>query len=518
MHIRILEARAHNFKAHRDLTVSFGERTEITGDNAKGKSSVLEILTWALYGNDTFGGKLDPTPTNYKFDAVKAEALIDVDGHEIKFGRGIEKGKIVYYVNDVPSKASDFDEIVRSLFDKELFLSLFNPSYFFTLHWTKQRELLMRFVSPPAAKEVYAEMSRQNVAQKAKDIELNPQANALLELTKKHDRSQIAEIHRKNKNDKDAAYLRAQGKVQALEEQLRKLPEVPDDIEGVEVVDSALMDQIRLLEEKIGVADEPLRKLQVLQSTLSTAKQNVEAAKARYMRVHGEEIKEDCPTCSRPLDAESIESVKADKEARKIPLREEHDKAVAERKRIEAEIAKIELIDKSELIAEQRALEEKRDRTADLIAAHKARINLQADLDKARAEEAETLKSRNDSTFVLDALKAYEAKAAELQAAKVQDMFTTLTISLFKEVKSTGEQQPNFEIERDGKGYAKLSRSERAHAGIELAGVLSSMSETVAPLAVDDSESVFRIGKPAGQLILLRAVENKELTIETEEK
>ncbi|MDT2239122.1 ATP-binding protein [Paenibacillus larvae] len=32
----------HNFKSHRDLTVNFGEMTKITGDNAKGKSSVLK--------------------------------------------------------------------------------------------------------------------------------------------------------------------------------------------------------------------------------------------------------------------------------------------------------------------------------------------------------------------------------------------------------------------------------------------------------------------------------------------
>lgn len=36
-----------NFKSHQDITVNFGERTDITGDNAVGKSTIVEAL--AMY-------------------------------------------------------------------------------------------------------------------------------------------------------------------------------------------------------------------------------------------------------------------------------------------------------------------------------------------------------------------------------------------------------------------------------------------------------------------------------------
>ncbi|MEK4236503.1 AAA family ATPase [Paenibacillus sp. FSL H7-0714] len=511
--IKIISATAHNFKAHRDLIVTFGERTEITGDNAQGKSSILELISWTLYGTDVLGSKLDPTPTNYKYDIVKAELLLEVDGNQFLLGRGIEKNKATYYINEVPAKAGDFEEIVKSLFDRDLFLSLFNPTYFFTLHWSKQRELMMRFTTPPAAKEVFVEMSRLAPEQKFKDITLNPQAAKLQELTKKHTRPQLKEIHTKNKADKDTAYKRAQGKVEALEGQLLKLTEAPTDIEAVKAEDAELYVQIEALQQKIELADEPKRKRMVLESSLASAQQKVAAAKERYLNVHGEVISEECPTCKRALDPESIESVKANKEERKAPLRAEHDQAVTERKAIEANLAAVELIDVSELIEQRNALEKLRDVTATAIHAQSIRAPLQTDLDKARSEETDTLASRNDSIFILDALKAYEAKEAELQAAKVQGMFTTLTISLFKEIKSTGEREPKFEIERDNKPYSKLSRSERAHAGIELAAVLSEMGEIIAPLAVDDSESVFRIKQPKGQLILVKAVEDQKLDI-----
>lgn len=513
-HIKIKSATAHNFKVHRDLVVTFGEeKTEITGDNGQGKSSIIEIPSWTLYGTDALGSKLDPTPTNYKFDLVRTEVLLEVDGTQILLGRGIEKGKATYYINEVPSKAGDFDEIVKSLFDRDLFLSLFNPWYFFTLHWQKQRDLMMRYSTPPAPKEVYAEMSRLTAGQKQKDIAPNLQAQKLTELTKKHNRQQLKEIHTKNKNDKDAAHKRAEGKVEALEQQLAKLPEPPADIEAVKARDAELLEQITAIQQKIEIADEPKRRRLVLEGSLRAAQQNVEAARGRYMRVHGEEIAEDCPTCKRALDPEAVEAVKQNKEDRKRPLREEHEKAVAERKAIEAQLAAVELSDITELIEQRNALEIERDATADAIGYFNRRDPLQADLEAARAEEAETLASKNESIFILDAIKAYEAKEAELQAAKVQGMFSTLTINLFKEVKSTGEQQPNFEIERDDKPYSKLSRSERAHAGIELAGVLSELSQIIAPLAVDDSESVFKIKQPTGQLILLRAVEDQKLTI-----
>ncbi|MBO2943617.1 AAA family ATPase [Paenibacillus sp. F411] len=511
--IKLIESTAHNFKSHRDLCVKFGDLTKITGDNAEGKSSTLEIPTWTLYGTDTFGSKMDPTPTNYKYDHVMAETLLEVDGKEIKFGRGIEKGKITYYVNDVPSKAGDFDDIVKSLFDKDLFLALYNPSYFFSLHWEKQRELMLRYTAAPTQKEIFAEMSRTSPDQKHKDIKLNPQAEKLAELVKKHTMPQLVEIHKKNKNDKDAAHKRAQGRTEALEDQIHKLPDIPEDIEAIKAEDAELVTQIRAIHEKIELADEPKRKQAVLEGTLDNLRQQVVAARDRYMRVHGEEIAEECPTCKRPFDDGAKKAAEANKENRKKPLREEHDKLVARRKELEAELAAVELVDVSELWQQMRTLEQRRDVTADTIAGHKRREALMSDLAKARDEEAATLESRNDSIFILDAIKAFEAKEAEVQAAKVQNMFQSLTIRLFKEQKN-GEIKADFVIEMDGKTPAQLSLSEGIRAGLEVRDVISTQSEMIAPCFVDNAESITRFKSPAGELITCRVVADQKLKIE----
>lgn len=510
--IKLIEGTAHNFKAHRDLCVKFGDLTKITGDNEEGKSSVLEIPTWTLYGTDTFGGKMDPAPTNYKYDHVLAETLLEVDGKQLKFGRGIEKGKATYYINDVPSKASDFDEIVKSLIDKDLFLALFNPLYFFSLHWERQRELMLRYSPPPTQKEVFAEMSRTAPDQKLKDIKLNPQAEKLAELVKKHSLPQLEEIHKKNKNDKDTAHKKAQGRTETLEEQFRQLPEVPEDIDAIKAEYAKLLEEIKGLETKLELAEGPKRKLAVLGGTLENVRQQVAAARDRYMRVHGEEIDEECSTCKRPFDEAAKAAAEANKEERKRPLREEHEKLVSRRKKLEAELAAVELVDVSELKEQINSLEQRKDATAEIIVNHNRRQSLQADLEKATADEAATLASRNESIFILDAIKAYEAKAAELQAAKVQELFQMLTIRLFKEQKN-GDIKPDFVIDRDGKTPTQFSLSESIRAGLEVRDVISEQSGWIAPCFIDNKESITNYKAPRGQLITCQVVEDQPLKI-----
>lgn len=147
MQVKFKSLSLQNFKSHQDLTVEFGDTTQITGDNAKGKSSIGESIIWLLYGMDLLGSKLDPTPVTYESDSTLVSLLIEVDEKQVKLGREISGKRNKYYVNDVPSKATEFNQVIEQLFDKDLFLSLFNPNYFFTMHWQKQREMLLQHVT-----------------------------------------------------------------------------------------------------------------------------------------------------------------------------------------------------------------------------------------------------------------------------------------------------------------------------------------------------------------------------------
>ncbi|CAM5794765.1 AAA family ATPase [Brevibacillus borstelensis] len=492
-----------NYKSHRDLVVEFGDLTKISGDNGKGKSSILEAISWTLYGTDALGSKMDPTPIGYDFDEVKAELLLSVDEKQVLLGRGLAKGKAKYWINEVPSKATEFDGLVHSLFDKDLFLSLFNPGYFPSLHWESQRKLILQYVTAPANKEVFSHLPAA-------------QADKLADLVKKHSLADLEKIHRDNKNKQDKAYIAAQSRTKTLREQLDGLPKVGMDIDEVTTKIAELDGQITETERLTNSAAETNAKYTSLLSQINALKEQISASAAKWPELRDEPIQDTCRTCRQALQAEAVQAVTEDKERRVKAYREQHAALVAKWKEAEAQLASLEYIDVSEQLEKIRSLEQEKQPLLDVIKAYARREQLEDQIEQAKAAEAETLVSRNESVFILDAIKAFQAKEAELQATKVQDLFTTLSIRLFKQNKGDGEIKPDFEIEMDGKPYRKLSLSESIRAGLELRDVLSQQSGIVAPCFVDNAESITRFTQPVGQLIICRVVAGQDLKIETE--
>ncbi|MEV3094720.1 ATPase, partial [Paenibacillus larvae] len=494
----------HNFKSHRDLTVEFGDLTKITGDNAKGKSSILEAIPWLLYSVDMLGSKSDPTPINYEYDHTLVKLHCSVDGKDVLLSRGIEKGKATYYINEVPAKAKEYEELVKSLFDKDLFLSLYNPSYYFTLKWNEQRELLLRYVSAPANKEVFAQLPKQ-------------QAEKLGELVKKHSLVDLEKIHRDNKNKKDKAYIAAQSRSKTLQEQFDQKPQ-PIDIQAAEEEMIKLTEQIEQIERVTKSADRNNRLFNEIESNIDSLMQRRDVMKEQYEKLKDEKIEGTCRVCRQPLQNEALKAAEDEKQQRIDQFKQEYATLVDERKRLEQDLRKHKYIDVSEQLAKVRELEQERSKWLERFRENQKYAQLEEQLAKAREDEESTLASLNESIFIIDAIKAFSAKEAEMMADKVEDLFTTLSIRLFKQNKGDGEIKPDFEIEMDGKPYRKLSLSESIRAGLELRDVLSQQSEIVAPCMVDNAESITRFKQPNGQLIVSRVVPGQELTIETEEE
>lgn len=56
MDIRLKTMHLENFKCHKSLTLELeGRNASIYGDNATGKTSVYDALTWLLFGKDSAG-------------------------------------------------------------------------------------------------------------------------------------------------------------------------------------------------------------------------------------------------------------------------------------------------------------------------------------------------------------------------------------------------------------------------------------------------------------------------------
>ncbi|MBS4188672.1 AAA family ATPase [Bacillus sp. FJAT-49705] len=503
MLVKFISLNLINFKSHRDLTVNFGERTEITGDNTKGKSTILDAIPWTVYGTDALNSKLDPTPVTYEAEETMVSLLLDVDGKQVLLGRELKKGKTKYIINEVPSKAGEFNEIVDQLFDKELFFSLFNPNYFFTLHWEKQRAMLLNYVTAPVNKEVLKHMP-------------DGQALELQNLLKKHCLSDIEKIHKESKTKLDKQHIAAQSRTKTLKEQLEDLkPSVALDSLKVEL--AQLVKERNEIENVTDSAGDNNGRINRLQSKINSLLSEREQMKVDFQKLKAEEIQDTCRVCKQPLKDESLEAAEADKQKRIQEFKARYDQIVIQRKDLETELAGLDYIDVSEQLEKVREIQEKINPIEREISNHKQFERLQEQVNQAIADEKETLDSLNFSIFILDSIKAFKAKEAELQGEKVQALFDSLSIKLFETLKN-GEIKPTFEIMMDGKEYKKLSLSEGIRAGLELREVLSKQSEIIAPVFVDNAESITKFKEPSGQLILSRVVAGQELKIEGVER
>jgi DNA repair exonuclease SbcCD ATPase subunit len=484
-----------NFKSHSLLHLTFKEITRISGDNGQGKSSLAEAITWCLYGVDPLGSKMDPTPLNYDFDETLVELLILVDGKQIMLGRGIEKGKSKYYINEVPEKATPFDDLVNSLFDKNLFLSIFNPGYFFTQHWEKQRSQLLQYVSEPTNAEVLKELSKLD-------------RESLADLLKKKSLDDIDKIHRENKTKQDKHYQQKSGSVSALEEQLQRNQHDYNSHNITETMHE-LNDQFAQVDEKIRQHNKVAQAANDKERQRTRVSAQFEAKKSEYLRekqslerTKNEPIEDSCTTCGQHLPDEAIEKVQQYK-AKQIAQQTEKLKALAEEcKTLQEQVKSFGQPDEVENIDD---LIDQRQQIKDKMMILERIGTLSKDIESAKQERDAARDSMNESTVLIDAVKAFRAKQAELMAGKVSALFKTLSIRLF-DIQKNGEIKPTFEIEMDGKPYSKLSTAEKIRAGLELIEVLSNQSGVIAPTFVDNVESIMRFTKPSGQLVTARAV------------
>lgn len=168
MDIRLKSLHLENFKCHANLTLDFGGRNaSIYGDNATGKTSVYDALTWLLFGKDSAGNgekniEIKPLAEDGSVKdhqaVTEVEAVFLVDGEEVALKRTYQEAWSTkrgsseptydgntseYYVDGVPCKANAYKGKVAELVDEERFRLLTTVSYFpDKLPWQKRREAL----------------------------------------------------------------------------------------------------------------------------------------------------------------------------------------------------------------------------------------------------------------------------------------------------------------------------------------------------------------------------------------
>ncbi|MCM3598976.1 AAA family ATPase [Metabacillus idriensis] len=490
MNITFKSLKLVNFKNHKALGMDFGDITNISGRNGVGKSSIGDSVTWLLYGTDILGNKLDPKPVGTDEESI-VELLLTIDGSEILLLRS-QKKTAKYSINGVPEKATKFNELIDSLFDKNLFLSLFNPSYFFTQHWQDQRSQLLSYVKEPLNKEILATMSKLD--------------SELLEAQlKKYPVDDLEKVHRENFRKNDKNYDRAAERVLTLQDQLEKVPAEEFDEAEVKSKIEKLRTQRDELDEKNLSLQQSNSQRNRIEAQIESLNDQIERQRKVVAGIKEEQIKESCHTCGQALDEESISKVKENRQAR-------FNKEVMNGKELVEKLNNL----KQNLAALPETIEVDRSesiRIDDQIVALQSKLHsvvqineLKQAIEVAKTNKESVRQERNESRSIVDAIKTFRTKRSELMVAKVDNLFTKISVRLYEQLKN-GEEKATFEIEMDGKPYSKLSTAEKIKAGLELIEVLSTQSEVIAPTFVDNAESILNFTKPSGQLIVARVVD-----------
>lgn len=184
-----------NFKNQQKLQITFGDHaTNIYGANGVGKTTVLDAVSFLLWGKD-HNGKADTSMRPYGADGalmhdvdtiVRAEFDANDDNSPMAMGpfvlevvykekwtkiSGTDERKLTgntteYAIDGVPKKAKDYAAFVDEWFAEPWFSLTSNPSAFPSLPWQEQRKVLLDLLGDVAPEEVIdANPELENIAQ-----------------------------------------------------------------------------------------------------------------------------------------------------------------------------------------------------------------------------------------------------------------------------------------------------------------------------------------------------------------
>ena len=145
--MRINSLRLSNFRQHTDSYITFDTGlTGIIGPNGSGKTTILEAIAWALYGQDAARGKKE-TIRSLSAGAgarVKVELDFDLGGHRYRVVRGLTQAEL--YLDGADTPVANTLTGVSEMLRRRLGMS---RDEFFNTYFTGQKELdVMAAMSP----------------------------------------------------------------------------------------------------------------------------------------------------------------------------------------------------------------------------------------------------------------------------------------------------------------------------------------------------------------------------------
>ncbi len=137
--VRLNSLHLVNFRQHADSRISFDSGlTGIIGPNGSGKTTILEAVAWALYGNSAARGTRESLRYNRAASraTVRVELDFDLAGHRYRVVRGLTNAEL--YLDGAAAPIANSITGVTDLLQRRLGMT---RAEFFNTYFTAQKEL-----------------------------------------------------------------------------------------------------------------------------------------------------------------------------------------------------------------------------------------------------------------------------------------------------------------------------------------------------------------------------------------
>lgn len=256
MDIKIKKIHIENFKKFNAIDIEFGKVTKVSGQNAVGKTSIVDAFMWCVFDKKSRGETkfqirpLDCNGNQIDHVEIKVVVTLEVDGREVVLQK-VQKQNWVkkrgtltetlqgnvnsFEVDGIPKKEKDYKEFIASIVGEELFKLITNPMEFVNRKWQEQRKELMKFAPDVENEDVIAtnpkllsELSLALSLHSPEDLQTKAK-KALSEYKKQQTEipARIDEV-RKSMTDIDVAELELQKN--SLNEQIEEVEKSEEDM------------------------------------------------------------------------------------------------------------------------------------------------------------------------------------------------------------------------------------------------------------------------------------------------
>ncbi len=556
------------FKSYEDPTeLVFGNPTVITGGNGRGKTSIADAIAFVVTGLPFFGERgIDRLHNESNPDVAIRMCFVDETGAHHELTRTRRKSRMTISYDGYEIRQLDLNDMFG---ERDVFLSILNPLYFIEELGEDGKNLLEMYLPMIPHETVLAQLSEPVREALKNESLLSP------DVYLKRRREEIRGLEERITylgGQKDLAESQNKSHGQAQQDLKNQLEALREEIAALECKQFSGMNTTEMQARLVELSQRYDEAARDERSDAAEQRNNLHALREKIARRQAEQyqskftqplaniaakVKElgtrytrevaalkafhagmECPTCHRPVTAESLPEVQTalkkvisglytagtEQQSQLAQLQEMDKKAAdtfeqfkaddltkwqadaadleklcqelsgnvskeVERLRMEIQTLSAEL-DYGNLTQEEYdrlgvCREEYRQCEAKLAALETV---VTAELPNFDQEIAQARESIAETKRIMADVVSYICKRAELTFSQLK--MNKVEISLYDVVKSTGEAKDTFKFTYGGRRYDRLSLSEKIRAGMEVSELMKRLTGRNYPVFVDNMESV----------------------------